>query len=282
MKQINAKPEIIRQYLLSYQEIAIVKFTHWNYNQKIDKVFDNNENMKKLLQTELENYLQNVKIEMQVLKFVFKNEKKLYLTDIYSLLDIFDKNYEVRFEYLQELINNLQTALDMEYSYRFYSPRKNIKYLDEKDYEDYINYVKGFNINRVKEFLVSEEIYEKSDLEETLKKIKFLNVSPKDNLDFFGLFENGLVIPKVNDDFSCIVAIHELVHQALVNNKEELQDDEIVFGEELPRFYEGVFIKQNDYVNLEIKMNNNVLEMLKDYKEENFEEQINKLKKLKR
>lgn len=282
MKQINAKPEIIRQYLLSYQEIAMVKFTHWNYNQKIDKVFDNNENMKKLLQTELENYLQNVKIEMQVLKFVFKNEKKLYLTDIYSLLDIFDKNYEVRFEYLQELINNLQTALDMEYSYRFYSPRKNIKYLDEKDYEDYINYVKGFNINRVKEFLVSEEIYEKSDLEETLKKIKFLNVSPKDNLDFFGLFENGLVIPKVNDDFSCIVAIHELVHQALVNNKEELQDDEIVFGEELPRFYEGVFIKQNDYVNLEIKMNNNVLEMLKGYKEENFEEQINKLKKLKR
>lgn len=282
MKQINAKPEIIRQYLLSYQEIAMVKFTHWNYNQKIDKVFDNNKNMKKLLQTELENYLQNVKIEMQVLKFVFKNEKKLYLTDIYSLLDIFDKNYEVRFEYLQELINNLQTALDMEYSYRFYSPRKNIKYLDEKDYEDYINYVKGFNINRVKEFLVSEEIYEESDLEDTLKKIKLLNVSPKDNLDFFGLFENGLVIPKVNDDFSCIVAIHELVHQALVNNKEKLQDDEIVFGEELPRFYEGVFIKQNDYVNLEIKMNNNVLEMLKDYKEENFEEQINKLKKLKR
>ena len=282
MKQINAKPEIIRQYLLSYQEIAMVKFTHWNYNQKIDKVFDSNENMKKLLQTELENYLQNVKIEMLVLKFVLKNEKKLYLTDIYSLLDIFDKNYEIRFEYLQELINNLQTALDMEYSYRFYSPRKNIKYLDEKDYEDYINYVKGFNINRVKEFLVSEEIYEESDLEETLKKIKFLNVSPKDNLDFFGLFENGLVIPKVNDDFSCIVAIHELVHQALVNNKEELQDDEIVFGEELPRFYEGVFIKQNDYVNLEIKMNNNVLEMLKDYKEENFEEQINKLKKLKR
>lgn len=282
MKQINAKPEIIRQYLLSYQEIAMVKFTHWNYNQKIDKVFDNNENMKKLLQTELGNYLQNVKIEMQVLKFVLKNEKKLYLTDIYSLLDIFDKNYEARFEYLQELINNLQTALDMEYSYRFYSPRKNIKYLDEKDYEDYINYVKGFNINRVKEFLVSEEIYEESDLEETLKKIKFLNVSPKDNLDFFGLFENGLVIPKVNDDFSCIVAIHELVHQALVNNKEELQDDEIVFGEELPRFYEGVFIKQNDYVNLEIKMNNNVLEMLNDYKEENFKEQINKLKKLKR
>ncbi len=282
MKQINAKPEIIRQYLLSYQEIAMVKFTHWNYNQKIDKVFDNNENMKKLLQTELGNYLQNVKIEMQVLKFVLKNEKKLYLTDIYSLLDIFDKNYEARFEYLQELINNLQTALDMEYSYRFYSPRKNIKYLDEKDYEDYINYVKGFNINRVKEFLVSEEIYEESDLEDTLKKIKFLNVSPKDNLDFFGLFENGLVIPKVNDDFSCIVAIHELVHQALVNNKEKLQDDEIVFGEELPRFYEGVFIKQNDYVNLEIKMNNNVLEMLKDYKEENFEEQINKLKKLKR
>lgn len=282
MKQINAKPEIIRQYLLSYQEIAMVKFTHWNYNQKIDKVFDNNENMKKLLQTELGNYLQNVKIEMQVLKFVLKNEKKLYLTDIYSLLDIFDKNYEARFEYLQELINNLQTALDMEYSYRFYSPRKNIKYLDEKDYEDYINYVKGFNINRVKEFLVSEEIYEESDLEDTLKKIKLLNVSPKDNLDFFGLFENGLVIPKVNDDFSCIVAIHELVHQALVNNKEELQDDEIVFGEELPRFYEGVFIKQNDYVNLEIKMNNNVLEMLKDYKEENFEEQINKLKKLKR
>lgn len=282
MKQINAKPEIIRQYLLSYQEIAMVKFTHWNYNQKIDKVFDNNENMKKLLQTELGNYLQNVKIEMQVLKFVLKNEKKLYLTDIYSLLDIFDKNYEARFEYLQELINNLQTALYMEYSYRFYSPRKNIKYLDEKDYEDYINYVKGFNINRVKEFLVSEEIYEESDLEDTLKKIKFLNVSPKDNLDFFGLFENGLVIPKVNDDFSCIVAIHELVHQALVNNKEELQDDEIVFGEELPRFYEGVFIKQNDYVNLEIKMNNNVLEMLNDYKEENFKEQINKLKKLKR
>ncbi len=282
MKQINAKPEIIRQYLLSYQEIAMVKFTHWNYNQKIDKVFDNNENMKKLLQTELENYLQNVKIEMQVLKFVLKNEKKLYLTDIYSLFDIFDKNYEERFEYLQELINNLQTALDMEYSYRFYSPRKNTKYLDEKDYEDYINYVKGFNINRVKEFLVSEEIYEESDLEETLKKIKFLNVNPKDNLDFFGLFANGLVIPKINDDFSCIVAIHELVHQALVNNKEELQDDEIAFGEELPRFYEGVFIKQNDFVNLEIKMNNNVLEMLKDYKEENFEEQINKLKKLKR
>ena len=137
----------------------------------------------------------------------------------------------------------MQTTLNMEFLYKFYSPRKNTKNLDEKDYEDYINYVKGLNINRVKEFLISEEIYEESNLEEILKKVKLLNVNPKDNLDFFGLFENGLIIPKIKDDFSCIVAIHELVHQALVNKEEELHGYE-EWGKELPRFYEGLFIKK--------------------------------------
>lgn len=282
MKQVSAKSEIIRQYLLSYQEIAIIKFTLWNYNKKIDKVFSGNEEVKKILKNELENYINNVKIELKVLSFLLSNERKLYLTDIYNLLDIFDKNYEERFTYLQELIANLQTALDMEYIYKFYLPRNKPKYLNEQDYEGYITYAKGFNLKRIKEFLVAEEIYDENTLDEVLKNAKILDINVKENIDMFGIFDKGLIIPLVKDDLSSLIAIHELVHQALVSNKEKLNDDEISLGEELPIFYEDVFKKQNGYVNEPIREDGIILEMLEDYKEEGFEEQVNKLKKLKR
>lgn len=280
MEQFNTKPDIINQYFLLKFEIITVKLTYSNYKRKVRNVFGNNEKILNTLEKEMDEYLEDLHNEVKILKFMYENEKKLYTSNIYKIINGFSEKYKERYFYLESLYGNLQTALDMEYEYRFYVPRNKPKYLIEDDIKKYITYLKVFNFDIVKEFLVDEEIYNEQDLEQVLRKVKILNVEAKENIDMFGIYDNVIIVPVVKDSISTLINVHELVHEALLNKKDEL-DDEIVLGEDLPKFYELLFKSRNTYINEECNENKTALELFEDYNEENFEEQISKLIRIK-
>ncbi len=281
MSSYNTKPEIIDLYLGTLFDMISLKWCFWNYRRKIENTFKDSEGIITTLQNEVDKYLQNCKVELRVLKFMLKNEKKLYLNDIYDVLEMFDKNYEERYMFMQELIDNLQVALDLEFIYRFYMPKNKPKVLSEDDYGRYISYVKGFSINRVKNFLIDEGVYDEDTFDDALKHTKFLKVDAKDNLEMFGLFDKGLLIANVNDELSTLVAIHVFIHQALLNKRKDIADDDVSLGEEMSKFYEGLFKQESYFVDVELCFSDSVLEMLKDYKDEKFDDQIKKLKNIK-
>ena len=280
LEKFSTKPDIINQYLLLIFEIITVKLTYLNYKRKVENVFGNNERILNILKKETDEYLESLYNEIKVLKFMYKNEKKLYTSNIYKVRNDFDKKYEKRYFYLESLYANLQTALEMKWDSKFYVPRNKPKYLNEEDVEKYITYIKGFNFDIVKEFLIDEEIYDEQGLEETLQKTKILNVDAKENIEMFGIYDKGVIIPKAKDALSCLISVHELVHQALLTKKDELED-EITFGEDLPKFYELLFKARNTYITEECNESSVALELFEDYNEESFEEQINKLSRLK-
>ena len=92
---------------------------------------------------------------------------------------------------------------------------------------------------------------------------------------------SSVIIPKSKDALSCLISIHELVYQALLNKKDEVED-EITFGEDLPKFYELLFKARNTYITEECNESNVALELFEDYNEESFEEQINKLDRIRK
>lgn len=280
MKQLNTKPEIINQYLLLYFEIISIKLTYLSYKKNIQNVFGNNERIFNTLKKEMDEYLNAINVELEILKFMLKNEKKLYVSDIYNVLNKFNENYKERYFYMENLYGNLQTALEMEFEYKFYAPRYKPKYLIKEDISSYITYLKGFNIDRIKEFLINEQIYDEQSLDKVLENTKILDVDAKENIDMFGVCDKGVIIPKIKDSLSSLINIHELVHQALLNKKDIL-DEEIVFCEDLPKFYELLFKSFNIYINEECNESEIALELLENYNEEIFEEQINKLNKIK-
>ena len=280
MEQFNTKPDIINQYLLLRFEIITVKLTYLNYKRKVENVFENNERILNTLKKETDEYLESLYNEIKILKFMYKNEKKLYTSNIYKVINEFSEKYKGRYFYLESLYANLQTALEMEWDSKFYVPRNKPKYLNEEDVEKYITYIKGFNFDIVKEFLIDEEIYDEHGLEETLQKTKILDVDDKENIEMFGVYDKGVIIPKAIDSLSCLISVHELVHQALLTKKDELED-EITFGKDLPKFYELLFKARNSYITEECNESNVALELFEDYNEESFEEQINKLSRLK-
>ena len=150
LEKFSTKPDIINQYLLLRFEIITVKLTYLNYKRKVENVFENNERILTTLKKETDEYLESLYNEIKVLKFMYKNEKKLYTSNIYKVRNDFDKKYEERYFYLESLYANLQAALEMEWDSKFYIPRNKPKYLNEEDVEKYINYVKGFNFDIVK------------------------------------------------------------------------------------------------------------------------------------
>ena len=65
--------------------------------------------------------------------------------------------------------------------------------------------------------MIDEEIYDEHGLDETLQKTKILDVDAKENIEMFGVYDKGVIIPKSKDALSCLISIHELVYQALLN-----------------------------------------------------------------
>ncbi len=273
--------EVLKYYYYSYKEIYSVLANKYWYGMKAKKKFNNtllNDSFKK----EIEVYLENTYREMTVLDFIFKNGYKLNCQDVYNFLDKIDDGFEKKYQYFEYLIDNIETAIDMNLEYKFYIPRKNYKDLSDEDMNNYISYVKGFNNDNVNSFLINEQVLDNSLLDLILKKTKWLDTDSYNNSDIFGVFGENfdkILLPIIKDQSSTLINIHELTHAALLNQDNR---EDIIYGEDLPIFYELLFKENNKFVTQNIHTTEESLELLSTYNNEPFEEQIKKLELIKR
>jgi len=100
-------------------------------------------------------------------------------------------------------------------------------------------------------------------------------------MDMFGIFDNGkILVPKVKDELTALISIHELVHNSLILNKDKINNDFIAYGEDIPIFYELLFQSTNDFSKIEIHKTDIALKLLESYQGEPFDIQIKKVKEL--
>lgn len=271
---------LIVYYLGQKVEIHKVEKELEIYKKKIRNVFGENDIIK-ILEIEIKNYLYNAVIEKKIIESVIKNFKFIYSFDMYSGIEILEKNYKERYLYLERLLSQLDLALAMELDYKFYAPVKKLKTYSLEDIESILNYFRGFNENNVINFLLKEEIFEdEKELLSPQRDVLKLDLEGETSTDFYGIFDNKVVIPVVKDEKTALIAVHELVHYALLLKEKEINNEEIVNSEDLPVFYEILYQDSNKFTFNEIHTTDNALALFSDYKKELFDVQIKKLEKL--
>ena len=128
--------------------------------------------------------------------------------------------------------------------------------------------------------MIETEVYSEEILDSEMKKVKQLDVDAQENIDMFGIYENGgIVLPKVRDELSACITIHALVHNILLLKKEEITDRKIIYGEDLPIFYELLYQRTNSFSKQIIHTTDIAIKLLENYDEEPLSIQIEKVKK---
>ncbi len=184
---------------------------------------------------------------------------------------------ENKYTFIDNLIDNLDVSCDLQLEDKFYVPRKEFKYVDSKRF---INIAKGFSMDSVKDFLLNESIYDEELLDSTLKKVKYFNLVGGETKYIAGVFEKGIVLPRVRDDLTTLIAIHELVHYSILDKKYIIGDNNIVYSEILPRFYENLYASQNEFIKDTIHKDEYTDILLNDYHEEPMMVQVEKVRRL--
>lgn len=277
--QQNTYSDIIEQYRYLLEENSYIAKTYLIDTLKSKIVFSDNKQMREIFKNEVKKYLQSSKNELKIYNFLLKNEKKLYTEDIYGVLNNLFDSFQSRYEYMEGLFENFETAISMQLEYKFYLPKNKPKYIELDDVEKYKTYAKGFNLERIYDFLAIEEVCEEDFIDKN--DIKILDVDPLTNINMFGVFLNGkAIIPKVKDELSTLISIHEFIHYVLLKRQNELKDNNIIFQEDLSDFYELLFQKTNNFSKIKIHTTDIALKLLESYDEEPFNDQIEKVKRL--
>ncbi len=276
--QINCKPEIMDSYKQLIGEAFFTLIDSNVGNKWRKRYFKNDERIKKIFFEELALYFNCIKYQGKVLRFLYKNEKNLNYNCIERTLDLVEQYGNDNFNHIDYMLGMLKTACQMEADYKFYVPRKKFEYLDESNYDKFIRLACGYDMQVVKDFLIGHDVFNLKEFGEVYSKSKVLPIDCQDNT-FIGDFD-GYSIPKVVDDKTAIVCIHELVHQSLKLNEPYIKNDKIVYGEELPIFYEMLYKAYNGFIKCDTNHNDISEELLYSYDSEPFMEQIKKLERL--
>lgn len=295
------KLDLLKVYRNIFREYLVKSIQMFHYSIRIKNKFGKNLEMQKILQEEIASSIAGLGVELEVLNFIFRNNKSINLENINNYFDAIDKNFEKEFHYFEQFFDNLQVAYDTELAYKFYKPKGGFAFHKKEDTEKFISYLKGFSLDQIKVMLYFEGVYNIEESENSLVvlerinnmlkniDIKELDVAIESNLDLFGIFEkNGdtkLLIPKVKSEEGTYIATHELVRLALLEKRDIIKDDSITFGEDLPIFYEYLF--KNNYLKdfAENGPFHGLTEiskvLLETYNDESFDEQIEKVKRIK-
>ena len=279
MKQINKKPEILRFYMYSIQEVMRVELKCMFYKHMIYCNIYESTDLLDTIDEEINHYMQNICYEMRALLFMLRNENKLVESDIDLTLDTMDENFEERFEYLEELSNSLDMALTMRSEKNFMLPNKSLPFMDEKDYNAMLSKIKGYNEDELECFLVEEKIIEPYEYDEIRKRCKILKGNLKKYMSLFGTYDNAIVVPEIKDELSMCINIHEIVNYVLLRMNGI--DNEIIESEDLATFYELLYQKINLFSKEKLRSTKRALKLLNDYNDEPFEEQIRKVSRIK-
>lgn len=276
--QIDGRKEVIDYYLTILEEELYVHIKAFKTNLKRLKVYKDNLTMNNNFKSELKKYFEACKLEKKICMFMILNDRKLHYNDIIRTLNLLDDNGEYKLRYIDDFIDMLDTACDLNLDYKFYIPRNKIEF--EMDENNYLKIAKGFDIESVKDFLLEEEVYDEISLKKAMDRVKYLSVVSSDSKIFSGVFNKGIVIPNVCDGQTALIAIRELVHYALSSKKDSIKDIRISDGEILPIFYELLYRHNNTFINDNIHSNIYSVALLDDYMDEPLDKQIKKLKRI--
>lgn len=248
----------------------------------------NDKQMSLILKKELKNYLQNLRNEIKICNYVLKNSSKIHTNDMFYAFELLDAEYENKYQYINDIFESFSTALIFESKDRFYLPKKRYKDLTEFEVNLYKEYLKGFNIESLRDFMIGEEkIYTTELFEETQENSKIYDVDAQEFIDFFEIFikendEGTLttmpILPKVKDEKSFLVNIHLLTRNALLVRDSINKSDDLVYKEDLAIFYELLYKSRNSFAKTDLHTSEISQRLLAEYKNEPFLEQIEKVK----
>lgn len=287
MANFSTRSDIIKEYFNIFSSYIDVILPYFIYKYKSKKIFPNDQQIINILNIEFINYVKSLGIELELLKFISKNERNLWYEDIIRYCYNSSENRKNIINYMKELFENLDIALDLERAYKFRVPDIEPKYLHEDDIEKNIAYIKGISFDSVREFIIDECVYDDKHFNDCFSRAKVLDINAKENMDLFGVFEGNnsikVVLPKIRDEISTFINIHELVHYAILERKSKICNNDIVYGEDIPIFYELLYKsnKEKSFEYIDIHTTDIALMLLKDYNEEPFEVQIEKVKLMK-
>lgn len=248
----------------------------------------NDKQISSILKKELKNYLQNLRNEIKICNYVLKNSSKIHTNDMFYAFELLDAEYENKYQYINDIFESFSTALIFESKDRFYLPKKRYKDLTELEVNLYKEYLKGFNIESLKDFMIDEEkIYTTALFEETQEKSKIYDVDAQEFIDFFeilikenveGTLTTMPILPKVKDEKSFLVNIHLLTHNALLVRDNINKSVDLVYKEDLAIFYELLYKSRNSFAKTDLHTSEISQRLLAEYKNEPFLEQIEKVK----
>lgn len=260
--------QILKYYLYAlYEEINVLYEEATHYFKLSTK------ESKAKLKTEIERYLDLVRIEKKILRYIKKDFDYIKLNDIERFLDIIDTNYEYRYIKLDNVLASFEENPNYKNGFSF-------REIDSKQvYTDYLNYVNGFNKDNIKEFMVGEKIFDEKQYDRVVRDAKILSIDASGNENIFGLSSNNdLVVPKICDEYSSLLWVYCLTRKSLT-----LRDDvssSIIDSDDLPIFYKLLFKEKNGHIKVEIPATKKATFLLHNYYNEPFDEQIKRLKKL--
>ena len=279
MKEINKLPEIIQYYGYSIQEVLRIESTHTFYKHMLYCEIDDPTYIYDVLDEKINQCLNNICYEMKILLFMIRNEKKLYENDIDLILDIFEENYEKRYEYLGELCESLNAAIMNHTDEHFYLPNTEIELMNDKEYEKMLSYVKGYNEEELINFLIDEEIIKPEEYDEIRSKCQIIKGDARKHISLFGTYEKAIVVPEITDELSMCINIHEIVNSVLL--KMDNIDEEVLESEDIAKFYELLFQNINSFSKENVKPSTRALKLLADYHNEPFKVQVRKISEIK-
>jgi hypothetical protein len=279
--------DLLDQYSSVFEVGSEAVFEYWILYIK-NLISLNEKEMNSNLTSEVKEYMQNLKKELKICSYILKHYNKINTSDMYYVFELLDKEYEDKYQYINDVFENFSTALSFESKNRFYLPRKRFDGLNEEKVALYKEYLKGFNTESLKDFMTEEEkIYTNQLFDETIKKSKIYDVNAQEFIDIFAVLikesNNGIlttmpILPKVKDEMSFLINIHELTHNALLVREDIDRNNDLIFQEDLSIFYELLYKSRNSFVKSNLHTSELSQRLLYEYKNEPFLEQVEKVK----
>lgn len=167
---------------------------------------------KKLLKS-LRKYLNTIKIENEIYKFLEFNEEKINdSNELDKLLDQIDLIHEKTYKYYDKILLNCEENYDREYDI---IPYQDFNTIVEND--SMISKIKGLTLtlDDIKAFYNDEQV------EVLIEKLKIIDEEEKKAMPFFGVFpieKDGklidikICVPKIKNLKTALINVHELKH----------------------------------------------------------------------
>ncbi len=203
-------------------------------------------------------YASTTEEELKLYNFILQNISKIKLDNLYHTLNLLNRDSASKTAYIEKALDDFSKALNQRGKGYFYISLQGVELLISTKAREQQQFLKGFNLDSVKSFLVSEQVYTESSINETLEQTKKYT--------------------KVIDEKSSLIAIKELVHNVRPMNPEVSSNSLVVLHEDLAIFYELLYQKQNPFSNLKIHRTKLSMKLLQEYKSEPFLEQVEKIK----